>query len=619
MAVAAYASDLTDVTNYTPTFGGTWSAGGGGAGGLNVGETDFFIIESECVSKNAFASDDRWLIGPTQSTALPAGDAFFVWATHLVPGAMEVKAGGVGEAGLYVMVGTSSTVYYRYYVGGSDTLIYDDRWLCTPIDHVEALHNSAAGSPGTGNMSNWGVGANMANGGPTKGAPLALGGVRHGRAFTVTAGEAAAYGTFAGAATYNDAGTRRYGQFQSAAGGYKMQGLFEFGTSGTAVDFRDANGSVSIANTEFVEAGFNGFEVNHASSKVLLDGYTFRALGTVSPGYWLNNANADVDLLGCTFIGMGDFDFLAATVATGSLWQNCGQVTPAGADLSGATIEDYEGTANTAALVYNETADPNSDMTGMTFNKGTTATHAIEFGTSAPTTMTLDAATFTGYSSTASPGDNSSALNFLRTSGTTTLNLVNGTTDISSSIKTTGSHTVNVVISPVDVTVTSITPTGVVVPSCRVFLAATADTGTMPVDVTVTIVNSGSTATVTHTSHGLSTGDYVDITGASLVANLGSYEITNTGTNTYTYAIGSTPGSSPTGTIKSTFVFLAGTTHATTGELTMSRSFGANQSVAGWARKSSAADNPKYNQGPIAGTVSSTTGGAFTAVMTESA
>jgi hypothetical protein len=218
--------------------------------------------------------------------------------------------------------------------------------------------------------------------------------------------------------------------------------------------------------------------------------------------------------------------------------------------------------------------------------------------------------TFTGFSG--SNNVNGSVLNFLRTTGTTTVTLVGTATP---SYKVTGSHTVAFVTNPVDTTVTTLAADGTAVGSCRVFLYATSTTGTLPANASVTISNSGTTATVTHASHGLLTNDKVWIQGASHLANNGVFTITVTGTGTYTYTMGSAPGSSPTGTITSTFVFIYGTSNASTGVITLTRSLPANQSVAGQSRKGSAADSPKYKTGPIAGAVSSTNGASFSAVM----
>lgn len=98
-------------------------------------------------------------------------------------------------------------------------------------------------------------------------------------------------------------------------------------------------------------------------------------------------------------------------------------------------------------------------------------------------------------------------------------------------------------------------------------------------------------------------------------ANNGVYVVTVTDANTYTYTMSTAPDSSPTGTITSTFLFLEGVSDAVTGIISMTRAVGASQSVSGWARKSSSADSPRYKQGPLAGTVSSTTGASFLAVM----
>jgi len=128
----------------------------------------------------------------------------------------------------------------------------------------------------------------------------------------------------------------------------------------------------------------------------------------------------------------------------------------------------------------------------------------------------------------------------------------------------------------------------------------------------VTIVNSGTTATVTHAGHGMASNDYVSIKGASLLANNGVFQITVTGVDGYTYTMGSTPGSSPTGTITSTFVALYGTSSAG-GVVTTSREYGDVQPVVGWARKSTSA--PYYKSAPLVGEVDDVDGYSATAVM----
>lgn len=69
----------------------------------------------------------------------------------------------------------------------------------------------------------------------------------------------------------------------------------------------------------------------------------------------------------------------------------------------------------------------------------------------------------------------------------------------------------------------------------------------------------GTTATVTHTAHGFSTGQYVTIAGATPAAYNGTYQITVTGANTFTYVFAGSGTSPATGTITAqTSVVLAG-------------------------------------------------------------
>lgn len=200
----------------------------------------------------------------------------------------------------------------------------------------------------------------------------------------------------------------------------------------------------------------------------------------------------------------------------------------------------------------------------------------------------------------------SEALHVLATTGTVNINAPAGTSYYSEGA------TVNIIAGAVTTQVTVTDVSGTAIQNARVFLRASNNTGPLPYDVTVTISNSGTTATVTHTSHGMSTNDKVVISGASLNANNGVFSITVTGVNTYTYTMASSPGSSPTGTIKSTYVALEGTTNAS-GQISMTRVFSADQPVIGWARKSSSA--PYYKTGPIVGTIDSATGGTFSAVL----
>jgi hypothetical protein len=76
--------------------------------------------------------------------------------------------------------------------------------------------------------------------------------------------------------------------------------------------------------------------------------------------------------------------------------------------------------------------------------------------------------------------------------------------------------------------------------------------------------------------------------------------------------MGSTPGSSPTGTITSTFVALAGLSDVN-GVVSTTKTYSTDQPVTGWARKSSS--SPYYAQGPINDTIDSVDGLSISAIL----
>jgi hypothetical protein len=275
-------------------------------------------------------------------------------------------------------------------------------------------------------------------------------------------------------------------------------------------------------------------------------------------------------------------------------------------DITGTTVDDSQVASDSSALVWNLATDPDGYLDNMSFIAGSTYTnHAIEFGLSSPLTMTLDGVTFSGYN--ASDGQVDSALHIKRTSGTVTI-----TCAADPSYKSDGA-TVVIVTSSVSVTVTCKTTAGANIENVRVIVMASDGDGPFPYQVTVTsITNSGTTATVAHTAHGMESNDKVLIDGASHWQNNGVFAITKIDSGSYSYTMPSDPGSSPTGTIKATFVALEGLTNAS-GVATASRAYGSNQNVEGWARKSSG--SPYYKSASITGTVDTVDGFATTAVM----
>jgi hypothetical protein len=158
-------------------------------------------------------------------------------------------------------------------------------------------------------------------------------------------------------------------------------------------------------------------------------------------------------------------------------------------------------------------------------------------------------------------------------------------------------------VNAVTVTVTALDATTLSeVVGARVLLWA--DTGgSLPSGASVSITRSGTTATVTHTSHGYSTGQKVWIKGAAQQQYNGVFSITVTGANTYTYTVDDSPTTPATGTITATTVILDGTTDANGQVSTSTFNYAGVQPVLGKVRKGTSA--PLYKNAPLVGSITS--------------
>jgi hypothetical protein len=129
MAVAVYATDLTDL--YTDAQG-TWSlisSGGGGQNSLTDPETDDYIQGANSVSRNPFSSSIRGMVNTIGATTVATDDAVWMWVKADVAQALDTKAGG----GIQCLIGSGTGALECYYVAGSDTYAFGG-WRCYPID-----------------------------------------------------------------------------------------------------------------------------------------------------------------------------------------------------------------------------------------------------------------------------------------------------------------------------------------------------------------------------------------------------------------------------------------------------------------------------------------------------
>jgi hypothetical protein len=164
-----------------------------------------------------------------------------------------------------------------------------------------------------------------------------------------------------------------------------------------------------------------------------------------------------------------------------------------------------------------------------------------------------------------------------------------------------GSITIDNAVT-VSVKVTAKELDGTNIQGAQVYLEADSG-GTLPSADSVTITRSGSTATVTHTNHGLSTSDEVTIRDSDQNEYNGIKTITVTGTNTYTYSVSGTPTTPATGTITSTYVILSDSTNVNGEVEDTNFVLSGTQPVKGTVRKSSSA--PFFKPSPLSGNISS--------------
>lgn len=400
-----------------------------------------------------------------------------------------------------------------------------------------------------------------------------------------------------------------YGIVTEYGGVYYATGDIQLGTGATMMYF-EMDGDILVFEDKPVAAGLYSLSgVGSGSYVTIKNNSTIIAAGTTDATRfafdWSDTNLASFTCTDSLIVRAAASTFKSGQTVTGNTFSDCGQITHAGADMSGCTIKGYEGTADTSALIYNVAADPDGELDDASFEMGTAATHAIEFGLSSPTTMTLRGCSFTGYSTSAA--QNSSTFHFKRTSGTVTLNLVDCTGTVGANSYRTDGATISIVINPVTALVNVKDNNGDDLQNARVYLKAADGTGPLPYQDSVTIARSGTTATVTHTAHGMETGDIVKIAGITdkTEDNSGTHTITVTGANSYTYTTTDSGSTSYTGTITSTWVALNELTDSN-GDASVSKSLTSNQPVEGWVRMSTS--SPRFKSFPIAGTINSTSG-----------
>ena len=389
MAAASYNTDLSLLVDsgVTSSFSGIQQQGGGA--GVNDPETDYYIQDTECCSRNAWAGSWKGVIsvGTALSTlSTGVGNAVYTWITHHTPGSLGAKSVG----GIRIVLGSDASTYNEYYYAGSDTIDYGAPWIPAVIDPDQGLQTT--GTVTTANIDFYGGSANLPSGGPTKGSPLGVDIIRFGRSIEINDGVGAP-ANFTDLAAQNDAVGNRWGQFQrtpGSASNFTMQCRIEFGdtTNTTACDFRDSNKNITINDLEFVASTFVEFEVTQAST-VILENINFLASsGANTRGRWVSTSSTQVDLTTCSFVNMDTFVFDANTTVSGCSFRGCNQVTVSGATVSDTAVSNS--TATTALLAGSSV----TNLSDIDFTSSGTG-HGLEL--TGGTSHTFNGLTFSNY------------------------------------------------------------------------------------------------------------------------------------------------------------------------------------------------------------------------------
>ena len=517
------------------------------------------------------------------------------WVNFAALPYLDIEANSGME--FWVTDGTNTAYYVLF---GSDT--YFGGWKNCVIN----FEAPTSGTKPTGSVTTWGLRFNRTSA-PANKINTWIDALRYGDGYVITGGTSGDKVTLANIYTVDAASA--YGIVDRYEGVYLGYGKLTFG-NGATTTYINIDGSVFIFSNSKIASGLYAIIGQGSGCNITITASVFNSAGTTdATRYAIDMDDANLAALSMTanFITRASTcNFKSGQTVTGNTFDNCGQITPAGANMTGCIVKNYGGTADSASLVWNVNTDPDTLLDNMSFTKGSTAAHAIEFGTSSPTTINLNGMTFSDYN--ASNGQNDSVLHIMRTSGTVTVyaNSCSGTI----SYKAEGTTLVDIIQDSVNfaVTVKDTAVPPVAIEGARVLVLAANATGPMPYNVTVTIANSGTTATVTHTNpHGMLTNDKVQILGASHYQNNGVFSITKTTDYIYTYTMASAPGSDPTGTIKATYAALEGTTAASTGLISSSRVFTSDQPVVGRARKYGTSP-PYYKPTDFVGTIDSAAG-----------
>lgn len=384
--------------------------------------------------------------------------------------------------------------------------------------------------------------------------------------------------------------TERYGIVTNIDDIYFLGGAVTIGTatttwfkSGQKVQFKDSSVLSSFSSTLF-ELNFEG-----TGCRVDITGGAIGAGG--AQDFLLDASDTNIvsfDMAGVQFAQANSILFDAGQTIINCVFDNCGQVVPLTATFTGHIFANC---VDTGGAVLFPSADTN--ISGLTF---VVCDNGVEYdAVSDSTSPAFNDFTFDDAAGNYDVNNTSgSAVSISKNNGSNP-NSYNPGGDTVTFLG--ASVTTKITVRDAD--------DGSLVSDARVLAWVTSGVN-FPYQASVTgITGSGTTATVTHPTHGLSTNDNIWIEGANEENYRGAYQITVTGASTYTYTtVESTGGTPATGTITATFCLLNADTVA--GVVSDTRVIGTDQPFDYRVRKSTT--SPLYRQSKGSDTSTSAAG-----------
>lgn len=575
---ATVINGLTNVTLANNNTGfSVWKRDGTGGTPSAISETDVFLQGTGSCSVRVSNQGVALAYGTGGLNLSASGTHVYIWANMLAGGLMANRASN----GLCIILSSDATLstgsnYSMWAVDGADT--YPGGWVRYVID-ISKTRTTGAGTLNLSSVQHIGMYCDTRPN-TAKFDNLVIDRID----YAVAGNGLRVYGTSTTDDLFQDIldadeGTinNKYGIVTSKEGIIYVRGTIELGddTGTNAATLTDTDKVVvfetptyydGTSEAQCISSTFQQLKIvgnGTGATSVTLgkkvgtgdtasgrNGLTFIESGSpVTVDFDDGNANT-VNVYGSTFFGItGGLSWGTNTAheCIGNSFSSSTQFDPVG----GIEIRNcsFVGTADVdAALLWNS----NIDIKNTNFIANTTGA-GIEHP--AQGTFTYDGLNFSGNS-------NDILYSAAASSGVLTVNSLNGSNPTTSEIAnaTGNSVTIN---NAVSVKITATNVSGTAINGARVRMEA-ANGGNLPSDDLVSITASGTTATVTHTSHGLTTGDKVIIRGTQQDEYTKIASITVTDANTYTYTIDSgatspaTPATATSGNSSTSTYFFDG-------------------------------------------------------------